>query len=68
MSLSLREINVILDAYDSFEARRVDLKVSFENCGVKPFMAMCDLRDWKYCDEKIYGGIVLSIVRIIMME
>ena len=43
MFLCLREKNVIFDSYDGFVATRVILKVSFENCDMKPFMAMCDL-------------------------
>ena len=31
------------DAYDDFVARRVNVKVSFENCDVMPFIAKCDL-------------------------
>ena len=31
------------DTYDGFVARGVKVKFSFENCDVKPFMAMCDL-------------------------
>ena len=32
------------------------------------FMARSDLWDWKCCDEKHYGDVVLRIVRIIMIE
>ena len=31
------------DAYNGFVARRVDVKVNFEDCDVMPFMAMCKL-------------------------
>ena len=34
---------MILDTYDGFVARRVDVNVCFENHGVKPSTAMCDL-------------------------
>ena len=43
MFLSLRERKVSFDAYDSFLARRVDMKVRFENCDMMPFMASRDL-------------------------
>ena len=39
----LRERKVSFDDYDGFVARRVNVKVSFEDCDVKPFMGMCDL-------------------------
>ena len=38
------------DAYDRFLARRVDVKVRFQDCDVIPFMDMCDLIYWKYGD------------------
>ena len=34
---------MIFDAYDGFEARRVDAKVSFRDCDIMQFMAICDL-------------------------
>ena len=34
---------MIFDAYDGFVARRVKVKVSFENFDVKTFMPMLDL-------------------------
>lgn len=34
---------VSFDDYDGFVSRRVNVKVSFENCVVKPFKSMCDL-------------------------
>ena len=34
---------MIFDVYDCFMARRVDMKVIFENCDVIPFMPRCDL-------------------------
>ena len=56
------------DAYDGLVARRVKVKVSCENCDVKPFMSMCDLWDWEYRYVKLYGDVVLIMVRIEMVE
>ena len=56
------------DAYDGLVARRVKVKVSFEISDVKPFMAMYELWGWKYCNEKLYGDVVLIMVRIEMVE
>ena len=33
-----------------------------------PFMAMCDLWDWKYYDVKLYGDVVLRIRRVKIVE
>ena len=49
-------------------ARRVDVKVSFEDCDVMPFMVMYDLWDWKYYNVKLYGDVVLIMVRVKMVE
>lgn len=43
------------DGYDDFVARKVDMKVSFENFAVMPFMDRYDLLDWKCYEEKHYG-------------
>ena len=51
-------------AYYSFVARRVELKVSFEDCDVMSFVAKSILYDWKYYDAKLYSDVVLSIVRV----
>ena len=43
MFLSLRERGGEFDAYDGFMDRKLNVKVGFENCDVKPFMPMFDL-------------------------
>ena len=68
MYLSLSDRKLSFDAYYGFTARRLDVKVSLEDSDMMPFMAMCDLCDWKYCDVKLYGDIVLIMVRIIIIE
>ena len=68
MFLCLRERKDEFWCYDGFVARRIDMKVSFENFDVKTFMAMCDFWGLKYCDEKLYGDVVLRIVRVITIE
>lgn len=52
------------DSYYGFVAR----SGSFENCDVKPYMAMCHLLGLKYYDVKLYDDVVLSMVRIEMVE
>ena len=54
--------------YYGFVVRRVEMKVRIKNCDMIPFMARCDLWDWKCCDEKLYGGVVLCMVRVRMIE
>ena len=54
-------------SYYSFVDRRVDVKVSFEDCDVMPFMVMYDLWDWKYYNVKLYGDVVLIMVRVKMV-
>ena len=56
------------DAYDGFLAWTVDMKIGIENCNMKLSMGMCDLWGWKYCNHKLYVDVVLSMVRIIMIE
>ena len=63
----LRKIKGEFGCYDGFESRREDMKVSFKNCDMMPFMAKRDLWDLKFYDEKLYGCIVLSVVRIIVI-
>ena len=33
-----------------------------------PLMEKCEWWDLMFCDEKFYGGIILSVVKIIMIE
>lgn len=47
---------------------RVDMKVSFEDCDVTPFIDMCYLLDLKYYDLKCHRDVVLNIIRVIMVE
>ena len=68
MFLCLRERKGEFWGCDSFVARRVDMNVIYKNCDVMPFMARCDVWDWKCCDDKLYGGVVLRMVRIIMIK
>ena len=49
-------------------AKRIDLKLCFENFVGMPSLAWYDLCDWKCCDEKLYGDVLLNNVRIIMIE
>ena len=48
------------DAYDSLVTRKEGIQVSFEDWDVMLFMAMCD---WKHWDVKLYGDVILSMVR-----
>ena len=68
MFLCLRERKFEFWCYDGFVARLVEVKVSFENGNLIPFMARCELWDWKCYDEKFCADVVLSIVRMIMIE
>ena len=67
MHLCLRKKNVTFDANDGFVPRRVNVKVCSENCDVKPYMATCDIWGRNYCDEKLYGEVVLILVEIIII-
>ena len=59
---------VIFDAYDDFVARRINVKVISENCDVKPFTTTCNLWELRCYDKKLYGEVVLSMVRVIVIE
>ena len=68
MFLCLRERKGEFWCYDGFVAKRVEMKLSFEIWDVMPFMDRCELWGWECCDEKLYGDVVLSIVRVIRMN
>ena len=64
----MRKRKVSFDAYDGFVARRVDVKVSFDDYDVMSFIPRYDLWGLKYYDVKLYGDVVLSMVRVKMVE
>ena len=68
MSLRLRERKGEFWCYDGFVAKRVDVKVCFEIWGGIPFMDRCELWGWEFCDQKHFGDVVLSIVKVIIMN
>lgn len=51
-----------------FVTRWVDVKDSFGDYDVIPYMAMCDLWDLKYYDEKLYGDVVVTMIIVTNVE